>query len=566
MYERFFEFVEAPFNQTPDPRFFFSSSKHEEAFAHVLYGIRERKGFIVVTGEVGTGKTTLCRVLLEKLDRRVRTSLIFNPSLTTTELLQTINQDFGLPAASTSKKELLDELNRFLLDILPGGGNAALMIDEAQALSIECLEEVRMLSNLETDKEKLLQIILLGQPELARKLALPELRQLNQRVALRSTLGPLDLEETHVYISHRIQVAGGSNKVLFTPPAIEKVYRLSRGIPRLINSVCDKALLAGFVKEARVITDAMISDVEGEVSGQLGEPSRQPFLLREAVRNGRSVEGFALLLLVAAMIGLVWWLLTMPGPSSSVAPAPRGGTNSPSSPLSQTSSVDTQSTSQVAAVPQPRPAVADALVRVDSPELTDKAAWLTLLGRWGRLPAGVAPAVLLAQEPAALIERANLVRADVPFDWELVERLDLPGCIIWTVEGSNRRTVVLVGLGPDRVTLLDPLGGAQEVARPDLLRSAGPQVQLLWQPLPGIALPLSGEGAHESIAELQRVLQEAGLYDGIVDGQFGPGTSDAVARLQREVGLPQTGSFDALTYAALSKQVLGDRLPSLRPR
>jgi general secretion pathway protein A len=559
MYERFFEFVEAPFNQTPDPRFFFSSSKHEEAFAHVLFGIRERKGFIVVTGEVGTGKTTLCRVLLDKLDRRVRTSLIFNPSLTTTELLQTINQDFGLPAASTSKKELLDELNRFLLDILPGGGNAALLIDEAQALSIECLEEVRMLSNLETDKEKLLQIVLLGQPELSRKLALPELRQLNQRVALRSMLEPLDLEQTRTYISHRLQVAGGSNKVLFTPAAVEKVHKLSRGIPRLINSVCDKALLAGFVKEARVITDAMISDVEGEMSGQLGGASRPRMLLQALMRGSRSIEGLALLGLMMVMVALIWRVVATPGPEP-VEPV-RGGLL-----LDGSMAGNAEAPTRLSPEARQPPVTADAVVRVASPELAEKAVWVTLLSRWGRLPDGAAPATFLSQEPESLIARANLQRADVPFDLEVLERLDLPAYVAWAPQGAVSRPVALVSAGPEKVTVLDPLEGTRELGRPEFLRSVGPQARVLWQPLPGIAWPLSGETAPESVAELQRLLQEAGLYEGAVDGRFGPRTTDAVARFQEKAGFPPTGSFDAITHAALAKQALGDRLPSLRSR
>lgn len=558
MYERFFEFVEAPFNQTPDPRFFFSSSKHEEAFAHVLFGIRERKGFIVVTGEVGTGKTTLCRVLLDKLDRRVRTSLIFNPSLTTTELLQTINQDFGLPAASTSKKELLDELNRFLLDILPGGGNAALLIDEAQALSIECLEEVRMLSNLETDKEKLLQIVLLGQPELSRKLALPELRQLNQRVALRSMLEPLDLEQTRTYISHRLQVAGGSNKVLFTPAAVEKIHTLSRGIPRLINSVCDKGLLAGFVKEARVITDAMISDVEGEMSGQL-HGGRPRMLLQGLVRGSRSIEGLVLFLFMMAMAGLIWWVVATSRPQ-------------PAEPM-RVGLIPEGSTAGTAETPVRQPPEgrqpqlpADVLVRAATPDLAEKAVWLTLLNRWGRMPDGAGSAPVLTQDPEALLARANLQRADLPFDLEVLERLDLPASVAWAPPGTVSRPVALVSAGPERVTVLDPLEGAREVGREEFRRAAGSQARVLWQPLPGIAWPVSGETAPDSVAELQRLLQEAGLYEGAVDGRFGPRTTDAVARFQEKAGLPPTGSFDAITHAALAKQVLGDRLPSLRSR
>lgn len=422
-----------------------------------------------------------------------------------------------------------------------------------------------MLSNLETDKEKLLQIILLGQPELARKLALPELRQLNQRVALRSTLEPLNLEETRVYITHRIQVAGGSNKVLFTPPAIEKIHRLSRGIPRLINSVCDKALLAGFVKEARVITDAMIADVEAEVGGQLRDPHRQPSAFREAIRVGRSAEGIVLLVLFALISGLVWWFLTMPLPQLSPPPAPGLPAATPADVPPTPAVTDVPTSPHVSPSSQPKLSGTNGLIRVENPELADKAAWLTLLARWGRLPEGTVPAALLTQEPDALIERANLIRADVGFDLDLLERLDLPARISWAQEAGHR-TVVLVGLDSERVTLLDPLEGAREVPRADLLRSVGSDAQVLWQPLPGIALPLLSEGPQESVAELQRVLQEAGFYDGIVDGRLGPRITDAVRRLQLSMGLPRTGTFDALTYAALSKQVLGARLPSLRPR
>lgn len=549
MYERFFEFIEAPFNQTPDPRFFFSSSKHEEACAHVLYGIRGRKGFIVVTGEVGTGKTTLCRVLLDKLDRRVRTSLIFNPSLTTTELLQTINQDFGLPASSTSKKELLDELNRFLLDNLPGGGNATLLIDEAQALSVECLEEVRMLSNLETDKEKLLQIVLIGQPELARKLALPELRQLNQRVTLRSHLEPLDLEETRVYINHRIQVAGGTNKVLFTPRAIEEIYRISRGIPRVINAVCDKALLAGFVKETRVITDAMVTDVEGELGSlPVSLPRRAGPALHRLGPFEFSASGAAVLSALALATVLVWWLLPQPVPLGRVP------FSLPAAPI-QASSQESPG--------KPGWRAQLGVFQVDSQDLAERAAWLTLLGRWGRLPEGD-PDFLLTQEPEKLIERAGLAQTEVPFDLVVLERLDLPALVTWlSLPDAVRRTVVLAGMAADQVTVLDPLVGRQDIARSEFLRSVGPVAQVVWQPLPGIMLPLRSDGADPSVAELQRVLQSQGFYNGAADGHFGDRTKEAVRGLQRKMGLAETGVFGALSYAALSRLVASENSPSL---
>jgi general secretion pathway protein A len=268
MYEKFFGFAEAPFNQTPDPHFFFPALPHEDALSQVLFGITHRKGFIVITGEAGTGKTTLCRHLLETIDPSVKTALIQSHGFTTVELLLSVNQEFGIKCRSTSMKELVDELHQFLLDTSAVGGNAVLMIDEAQNLSVECLEEIRLLSNLETTKEKLLQIILLGQPELADTLRLIELRQLAQRVALRAHLVPLDLEQTRLYIASRLRTAGGVAKVNFTAKAVERVHVLSGGIPRLINALCDKALIAGFISEKKVIDEDLIEEAGREVEGR----------------------------------------------------------------------------------------------------------------------------------------------------------------------------------------------------------------------------------------------------------------------------------------------------------
>ena len=268
MYLKYFDLAEQPFNMTPDPRFFYFSKKHEDALSNLLFGISERKGFITITGEIGTGKTTLCRLLLNRLDKKVKTSLIFNPNLTTIELLQAINQDFGIESKSTSKKELVDALNAFLLGVLKRGDNAVLIIDEAQNLTPECLEEVRMLSNLETDRDKLLQIILVGQPELRKKLELERLKQLNQRIALRYHLEPFDQKEAKAYIMHRLKIAGGDDKVFFTQQAFDKAHEFSQGTPRLINLLCDKALLAAFVADTKTVSnqivDAAIKELRGD--------------------------------------------------------------------------------------------------------------------------------------------------------------------------------------------------------------------------------------------------------------------------------------------------------------
>ena len=197
MYKKFFGLREKPFNLTPDPEYFYMSTVHREALSHLLFGIEQRKGFIMITGEVGAGKTTLCRALLSSVPKSTQTALILNPSVSAIELLRAINQEFGLSSTpDKSKKELLDDLNYFLLDVLSRGGNAVIIIDECQNLSPEVLEQVRMLSNLETEKEKLLQIVLIGQPELARTLSMPSLKQINDRITLRYYIGPLSLSET----------------------------------------------------------------------------------------------------------------------------------------------------------------------------------------------------------------------------------------------------------------------------------------------------------------------------------------------------------------------------------
>lgn len=246
MYSDFYGFREAPFNITPDPRFLFFSDRHREAFNHILFGIRERKGFIQITGEVGAGKTTVCRAILEELGPAVRTALILNPYLTGPQLLRTLLTELGL-SAPEDKVECLQVLNQFLLDQLVLGQDVVLFIDEAQDLADEVLEEVRLLSNLETDQRKLLQIVLVGQPELREKLNAHRLRQLRQRITVRYHLAPLTRDEMERYIEHRLHVAGANGAPTFSRWALGTIYRYSKGIPRLVNAVCDKALLCGFV-------------------------------------------------------------------------------------------------------------------------------------------------------------------------------------------------------------------------------------------------------------------------------------------------------------------------------
>lgn len=260
MYTSFFELKEAPFSLTPDPRYLYLSSGHIEAINHLLYGINERKGFILVTGEIGAGKTTICRVLLDRLDKDTKSALILNSFISDIELLKMIALEFGIETGydTGSKKDYIDALNRFLLDNFSSGRNAVLLIDEAQNLSDNVLEQLRMLSNLETEREKLLQIVLIGQPELEGIIASPSLKQLNERIAVRYHLGPLKPQDIKGYVEHRLIIAGGHGNIRFSKSAFKKIYSFSKGIPRRINSLCDRALLIAYTGELRFITGNII--------------------------------------------------------------------------------------------------------------------------------------------------------------------------------------------------------------------------------------------------------------------------------------------------------------------
>ncbi|MBI5874080.1 MAG: AAA family ATPase [Candidatus Omnitrophica bacterium] len=273
MYEQFYHLKEKPFNNNPDPKFFYPSPKHQEALDRLLYAINEHKGFVVITGEIGSGKTTVCRTLLGKLGDKKEIAMITNTHLNAKELLMSILEDLSVPYKPGTKIKLLSQLNDYLISKMEAGEDVILIIDEAQNLTPSVLEELRMLSNLETDTDKLIQIVLMGQPQLREKLKLKELEQLKQRVAVHYHLYPLTKEEMMGYVDHRLKTAScnGSMGHLFTPEALEIAYQFSKGIPRLVNYACDNALLSGFVYEKKTIDKVLMTEVVNESHLKLKE-------------------------------------------------------------------------------------------------------------------------------------------------------------------------------------------------------------------------------------------------------------------------------------------------------
>jgi general secretion pathway protein A len=302
MHEDYYGFTEKPFSLTPDPKYLFKSQSHASAFELLQYAIRRREGFVVITGDIGTGKTTLCRAILQQLDRKTFTALILNPFLSEEDLLRLILVDFGVVSrdeikrgrlAGVTKQELIDTLNEFLLSLLPLGAGALLIIDEAQNLPLQVLEQIRILSNLETDKEKLLQIVLVGQRNLKDLLRSPELRQLDQRISIRYELEPLNREETTAYIAHRLAIAGGG-VVSFAPRALDLVHRYTGGIPRLINLLCDRALLGGYSARTSRITPPIVSAAAGTLDLRMPRRSATVWLRRRAAAFAAGVAVTAL--------------------------------------------------------------------------------------------------------------------------------------------------------------------------------------------------------------------------------------------------------------------------------
>ncbi len=530
MYTSHFGLTEAPFSITPDPRYLYMSERHREGLAHLFYGIRQPGGFVQLTGEVGTGKTTLCRCLLEQLPPDVEVALVLNPRLTTVEFLATVCDELKIayPAESVSVKVLVDALYRHLLDAHAQGRRTVLIIDEAQNLPSEVLEQIRLLTNLETSTEKLLQIILIGQPELIRLLQRRTLRQLAQRIIARYHLLPFSRPDTCTYIRHRVRVAGGGD-ALFTPAAMRWVHRLSGGVPRLINVICDRALLGSYAHDQRRVDAAMVRRAGREVRGAI------PW----AARRSRLAWALGLGALGAAVIGGA--IFVTPNRLSLLryagAPVAVG-------------------VGRVLASPR----LAEILA--DPSASGEDAAFASLYSRW-RLEYGKT-----GSGPGCGSGRSDgldcLFRVG---SWNRVRRYDLPALLELKTPAGERRRVALVALGEENATL--EIGG-REYTFPlsEIDRFWDGPFIVLWK-VPPLASRLISPGMRGKAVEwLRKRLDE-------VDGKVSTGPrldvydealKQRVLAFQRSRSLAPDGLVGEETLAELTLASREPATPSLSRR
>ena len=316
MYEQYYGFVQPPFTLTPDPRFLYRSESHEEAITLLRQAIRRKEGFIVLTGDISTGKTTTCRALLEQLDANVFTSLILNPFLSVEELLREVLLDFGVVSregvrsgriSTASKHELISTLHDFLLSLMAIHGSAVLIIDEAQHLSPQILEQIRIISNLETNESKLLQIVLVGQLNLLEVLAAAEMRQLDQRISIRAALKPLNRLEVEAYIAHRLWVARGSTAVTFEPTALDRVHAYTGGVPRIINLLCDRSLMQSAQMRINRVTPAIIDEAAAGMGLKLPATGRAKRKVANGERRPLKIAASVAAILVLLVAGVMWF-------------------------------------------------------------------------------------------------------------------------------------------------------------------------------------------------------------------------------------------------------------------
>jgi general secretion pathway protein A len=537
MYTSFFGLIEKPFAITPDPRYLYLSERHAEALAHLLYGINEAGGFIQLTGEVGTGKTTIVRTLLSRVPQHADVAVILNPRVTATEFLLTICEELGLgldEADRTSAKQMVDALNRRLLAAHGNGRRVIVIVDEAQNLSADVLEQVRLLTNLETSTHKLLQIILIGQPELRELLDRSDLRQLAQRITGRYHLSPLSKHETREYVRHRLRVAGAAGEI-FTPAALAEVYRLSAGIPRVVNVCCDRALLGAYTLERREVTPALVRRAASEVYGRRFAPLWLGWVAAAITLAGVAVIVYA---------GITVW-----------QNPPRGVRSASKTPLLNAPAAARAAQPQgvtapaVVTAPAPPPAVKppplQALLDSNSADTSDAAAFRRLLSLWGTAMAD-------DHDPCGQAQKAGLACLDQRGSWAQVRALNRPAILTLSDDRGQRYRVVLSALD-DSYATLDL--GEHNVRIPidELSRDWFGEFTLVWKPKTPRARQLSLGMRGDEVRWLRRSLNalHGAASDPDSDDIYDQDLAIAVQNFQREHRLNVDGIAGLQTQVVL---------------
>jgi general secretion pathway protein A len=578
MYTSFFGLSEKPFAITPDPRYLYLSERHAEALAHLLYGITEAGGFIQLTGEVGTGKTTVVRTLLSRVPHHADVAVILNPRVSAVEFLQTICEELGLEIAEgdrDSVKQMIDALNRRLLGAHADGRRIIVLVDEAQNLTIDVLEQVRLLTNLETPTQKLLQIILIGQPELRELLDRTDLRQLAQRITGRYHLKPLSREETHGYVRHRLRVAG-AQEAIFTSAALNEVHRLSGGIPRIINVACDRALLGAYTQETRRINAALVRRAAGEVYGRKIVPTWAAWLagwLVVVVLAAGGVVGWQLWQQHVVLLGA--WRQRPAASAAAQAPADSVSSDPAHRDLAHTGPAHTDSepsgdgqaalagpdaaaapgqsapgrsdSVQAAALPPAAPPIValDALLASNSAATTDTAAFRRLLSLWGT-------AMSDDRDPCGQALKAGLSCLEQRGSWAQVRALNRPAILTLTDEHGLRHRVVLSALD-DRYATLDLGEHNQRVALDDLSRDWFGDFTVVWKPKTPHTRPLSVGMQGDEVRWLRRSLNalRGGASDPDHADVYDEQLAIAVQNFQREHRLNVDGIAGLQTQVVL---------------
>jgi len=544
MYTKYFGFNEKPFTLTPNPRFIFLSKNHKEAFAHLLYGINNHYGFIELTGEVGTGKTTILRTLLGQLqDENYRTALIFTPCLTGIELLRSINGEFGIECASEYANELLAVLNRFLLAESTEGRTVVLVIDEAQNLPPDVLEQVRLISNLETENDKLIQIILAGQPELEILLGRSDLRQLNQRIAVRYKLRSMSKHETRLYIRQRMEVAGETGGVSFSSYAINWIYLATRGVPRLINILCDRALLIAYGDERRRISSAIV--IRG-----IWEVLNRALLIK---------------LVLAAIAGIIMCCFAVVYRAEIIKQV-----------VTHTPLVQQQP--QQPAVPSPRSSksASPTVAPLNTVKLMDEIrsydqndthiqVFNTLADRWDVRPLNAFSGKLnIPGMFRRLAAKRHLRLTLVNGSLNDVIRFKLPFIAVTNVTGDLGAYCYAVTSVTNGFLSVSPaLFDSGTISKDRFASVTSGRFYLVWRNYGQIPSTLSKGEQRSEVRTLQRLLKQAGYYQDPINGTYTTATIMAVNQFQHSMGLATDNSLGEQTLAALARFDTAHRIPSL---